>query len=1336
MRRKILIFLVVFLFPFFTTSAFSWMFLGYRFVKAPKAPADITPMTGGIFQVYLKNTSTKAVEIQNLKINGIDFNKLHKWIFRGKADLSKWWAAYPDPVPAGKVVTIKFRYYKILDFYPRINLTIETNIGNYETSVPLFQSPLRLKYVGFSNGLKRIYLFVQNTGNKRCRITDVYLNNKKYQCKWKTEILNPGGITYGKVLLEKSLSQGDFLVVRVLSNIPQWQSDGELRIFPSHFYFTGWNYEGVADQRNLNRIYFTTKYPVPEMAQDEPLDAPLSSQEVADRFLNLMTHNKNTQFAMQLTGFGENLTFADISDIHIHHHDPNLESEYVNKLNDPQPVWYLPQSTWQSWEGLDNIKNQPRQWAGSINDQDFSTYESAGRGAKAFDWFVYNNLWNQSMNYWGGLEDDGTFPDPIIKGMISNPVLWRKVAEVDGTFSLISKYLKISAPYFNKTNKDNIAVNAVLTWHNNIVITLVNYNHFNETGYIPRYNEKIEIPIPEWFNIKDCFSVNYYNGLTRLKWWIKNKKLGILVPYLKDVKLIFVSSNQKTTDEIQKIYEKIKTSSNYRFSNFNNIAYEKKPTPISSINKTKWLIKNLRFRTDVKIIPETSARNAIINFPLKIATNFKKNQILDGNSLIVIQTDKQGHLIKERKYSFSYSKNIMPVNPSGWSYGNNFYNKPKGVAGKTEVKNENEIIRFIQNAPFGPDYKCFWQGINFMKNWSSSKYPIVKIQYNVEKTHSVINFDLDFAIHNNKIRTGGAGIQLSPTIPPDTVSLGNGWKISEYNWVKGAETDTRENPKKLPAKYGHFWIQTVYYNDTTKGKSQIWFKSIELIGNNNIYIPFKQIKKNTPIYLQVYYGIKGEKTKNKSPNIYNRHLNTLLSSGNKLFKNIKIKQQCLFPNFSIRTSIFSRLIEIHPDVKSYGCVIKFYDKKNFLSKVIVPKEDGSYYTFSLPMDNNIKTVVIKVDFNNFIHTVKWFSYPSMTKIQPQKENYKNILWERNLKLPLYQVKTIENNIITGGGPGSTGPGILECLNNHGIKKWEITPPSTVRDITPIGKNKFGVIIGEWDRKTGNYSISKLIIYSIDGKKLWEKSFAPSYIRQLIVNKNKDKLAVSVWHSPAGLQSSVFVFTIKGKEINHFITNGVYATTIKFLGNNRIIVGSSPQGYLSCYNVNTGKGIFGISGNANNIPGIAVGGDNIYFISYNLYCINEKGKKIWEKFCGMYPRVISISPDGKYIATGTLDGTFAIFDKQGQEIKKIEYKNGIIDNIKAIENGFIFTVDRFFYTPENGWQNRTETVKVNNQGGVLWKSITGERPFTDMATISATNNEVYISSYDGKIRRIQ
>ena len=185
-----------------------------------------------------------------------------------------------------------------------------------------------------------------------------------------------------------------------------------------------------------------------------------------------------------------------------------------------------------------------------------------------------------------------------------------------------------------------------------------------------------------------------------------------------------------------------------------------------------------------------------------------------------------------------------------------------------------------------------------------------------------------------------------------------------------------------------------------------------------------------------------------------------------------------------------------------------------------------------------------------------------------------------------------------------------------------------------------------------------------------------------------------------------------------------------------ILPSSPQGYLSCYDVNTGKGIFGISGNADNIPGIAVSGDNIYFISYNLYRINNQGKKIWEKSCGIYPRVISISPDGKYIVTGTLDGTLTIFNKQGQQIKKIEYKNGIIDDIKPTENGFVYTVDRFFYVPKNGWQNRTESVKINNQGEISWKSITGKRPFTDMAKIAVSNNKIYISSYDGRIRRIQ
>ena len=63
---------------------------------------------------------------------------------------------------AGKLGTLRIRYYKFLNYGEKINLKLETNIGNFENDFYLFESPLRLRYVGFSDDLRKIYLFVQN----------------------------------------------------------------------------------------------------------------------------------------------------------------------------------------------------------------------------------------------------------------------------------------------------------------------------------------------------------------------------------------------------------------------------------------------------------------------------------------------------------------------------------------------------------------------------------------------------------------------------------------------------------------------------------------------------------------------------------------------------------------------------------------------------------------------------------------------------------------------------------------------------------------------------------------------------------------------------------------------------------------------------------------------------------------------------------------------------------------------------------------------------------------------------------------------------------------------
>jgi len=1333
------------LFIFFSGLSFSQIeFIGYRFIKDPDVPKEIkryeiVPIgEGGVFHIYIKNNSNTPVEIKNIKINGKNFSEIGEWIFRKRMDVSKWWNLYPKLIQPGKLGTLRIRYYKILNYGEKIKITLETNIGNFEDNFYLFESPLRLRYVGFSEDLRKIYLFVQNKGNEKVILKEVFLDDKKVETKWKKINLNKEEITIGEIDLTTLLPKGEYLIIRVKSDKKNWEANGSLRIFPSRFYFTAWMMGSGADIRDLKRIHFNLESNPPQskraeelkkynifseisVLQDEPLGGGISPQEVSNKFLNAM-NDKDIQYAIQLTGYGENITYSDIGDIHIHHHHPKEETEIVHKLNEPKTIWYLPQTTWNNWEGLDHeAKNKPRQWAEhTLDEQIWRTYESIGNGDKGLIWFIYCNLWNQSMNYWGGLEYDGTFSDPIIQGMINNPLLWRKVEEINGTFSILSDSLSISSPYYNEKTEENISVNCLICWNDFVVVTLVNNNYYLKQNrwspfFTSKYSLEVNFPIPNWIKPEACLSIDYFTGIKEIKdWEYKDDKIKIKISELKVGKLIVILPSKNQINELIKKWEEISPWSKVNYNHLKYEEFEKEE------KRNVWLLKDKRWRNFIKIKTKEKEENLIAKIPLKIGCEFKKGHIFDENSLEAIEVDEKGIPIGNKKYYFSYSLKLEEK----WRYSEISSKQSVKQTGEMKIEKEENIVKIIKKSPFGPDYGCYWQSISFSDEWVSSDYPIIRFTYNLENCAATrillyINFDLN----GDKKRDGGTTLELWRQIPENSINK-KGWITTELNWVKASLENKRENPNSIVPKYGNFWIQIIYDNEEKEGiESEIMIREIKFIGNNNLYILLNKENKKER-YFYIYYN-----TFSKNEEDRNLPLEEFLKLGK--LTECEYEQKIEKPSIDVEFKEKKDFVEVYikPDATPEGIILKsFHLNGNILEEIIPEKTEKIYYAKLLKQ--NLKYIQIKVNFGDFLDKNLLYEYPSFRNITYKKEEDIPILKTiYDIYNPIYDLKIIDGKIIIGGDS-------IYAIDKEGKEIWKFNTEVPVKQIAKMGDRILG-IIGKWEKETGNYKVSKLIILNKNGEKLLERSFSPYYIRKIIVSPDENKFALITWHDPKGLTSSCYIFDKEGNEINRFVCEGIYATEIKFIDNEKILIGNSPSGILSCYKT-SGEKMFSVKLEGTNVPCISNFKNRIYAIGYKIYCLDEKGNKIWERECGIYPRVLSVSENGKYISTGTLDGTFSIFDLDGNLIKEIKFEDAIVNYIISDKDGFIFAIDKFSCDEKNiySWLNWTELYKVKYDGEIVWKYKGEKRPFLDEPKIDKNEELIVISSYDGKIRRIK
>ncbi len=263
----------------------------------------------------------------------------------------------------------------------------------------------------------------------------------------------------------------------------------------------------------------------------------------------------DAQTTVHNTSYMEGLVYDDIADI-ANSHWGNVRQDLATFLTAPKPNWYMPQNTWGQNEGLYRRES----WY-PLEDIQFQAFEAVGHGAKSIQWFLYQNHWRQGWGRREGTEFTRTMQDKNRTGHISNPLTWSRIGRTSGALSMLKPYLTDSAYHSSTRNDKGIEINTVVSNYKGsqkaIVVVMDHrtprYGH--AAGHIFRYdtpkwdqqvlyNQQIAVDLPAYVanTLTTAYVIDPWLGLQNIDLEISGKTASFTLPELQTGALVFLGT--------------------------------------------------------------------------------------------------------------------------------------------------------------------------------------------------------------------------------------------------------------------------------------------------------------------------------------------------------------------------------------------------------------------------------------------------------------------------------------------------------------------------------------------------------------------------------------------------------------------------------------------------------------------------------------------------------------------------------------------------------------------------------------------------------------------------
>ena len=180
-------------------------------MRTPRLPESFEEDKGTV-HVFLNNLGNRAAEIREGLINGVPLTNHHEFL---------WYRISPNPIPpmeSGEIV-VKLRK-PLLRFSQSegAQFRLATDTGKeLSTSIPLTSHPFHFTFIGFSDSMDTIYLYLKNSGQTILSLDRVYLSARDVtpKCRIPEHEADRDKKLLAVVELDKPLIKGQYVNVKV-----------------------------------------------------------------------------------------------------------------------------------------------------------------------------------------------------------------------------------------------------------------------------------------------------------------------------------------------------------------------------------------------------------------------------------------------------------------------------------------------------------------------------------------------------------------------------------------------------------------------------------------------------------------------------------------------------------------------------------------------------------------------------------------------------------------------------------------------------------------------------------------------------------------------------------------------------------------------------------------------------------------------------------------------------------------------------------------------------------------------------------------------------------------